>query len=310
MAPAQAARPLEPAGARAGAGGRPAGAGGLRERAGAGPGRVVASRPHRALGLRLEHRAAGARGRARGGGARGRRRLAGQHVPVPRAKPVRVGAPAAVRRTDLHHRLHLYRSLAVRGPDPERAARGHGLGACRLLVPADPLAGRRDRGHDAGALPLRLSARARRLPRAVHLHARRQPHPRPRPLEQLPRGRRAARPPGDRRRRGLGPDGGPGRFRHRPVFRGQHLHDRHLSHLVRARPAGRRGPAGSRADAGRAARAGGRALVAGPRALSAHRPVAAAPQLRSARRLGGARMSRPARCRSFWASACRSWTSR
>ncbi len=310
MAAAEAARPLEPAGARAGAGGRPAGAGGVRERAGAGRGRVVASRPHRALGLRLGYRPLGAGRRARGGGAWGRRRLAGQHVRVPGAQPVRVGAAAAVRRADLHHRLHLYRSFAVRWAGPDHIARGHGLGAGGLLVPCDPLARRRDHGHDAGALPLCLPARARRLPRAVHLHARRQPDAGARALEQLPRGRGAARPAGDRRRRGAGADGGAGRFRHGPVLRRQHLHDRHLSHLVRARRAGRRGPARGRPDAGRAARArqpsagrgAARAISTPPSRGCDPATICAAP--------GVLWPSRPARCRWRSASACRSSTSR
>ena len=157
-----------------------------------------------------------------------------------------------------------------------------------LLVPADPIARRRDHGHDPGALPLRLPAGARRVPRAVHLHDRRQPHARARPLGQLHRRRRAARPAGDRRRRGAGADGGPGRFRHRAVLRRQHLHDRDLPHLVLARRAGRGGAAGGRPDDGRLPGPGARAALARPRPLPAHGALAPAPLLPAEPRPRGA----------------------
>ena len=284
--------------------GRVAGAGRAGQPAGAERRDLGAPGQHRAPELPAEHARARARRRVRRAGDRGRHGVAGQHVHLPRPPPVRMGAAAAARRPGLHHRLHLHRSPGVRRAGARPAARGDRLDPRRLLVPADPLARRRDRGHEPRALPLRLSARARRVPRAVHLHARRQPDAWPRAMGQLLRDRGAAGPAGDRRRRRARADGDPRRLRHRAVLRRRHLHDRHLSHLVRARRADCGRAARRRADAVRAARAHARARQQGARQVSAHRAVAPALDLsierpaRPARELrlraaGGARLRRP-----------------
>ena len=199
--------------------------------------------------------------------------------------------------------------LQYAGPVQTTLREVMGWSRARLLVSADPIARRRDHGHDPGALPLRLPAGARRLPRAVHLHDRRQPDARARPLGQLHRRRRAARPAGDRRRRGAGADGGPGRFRHRAVLRRQHLHHRDLPHLVLARRAGRGGAAGGRPDDGRLPGPGARAALSRPGPLPAHGALAPAPLLPAEPRRARSWRCSPAWRRSRSASACRWWSS-
>ena len=122
--------------------------------------------------------AAGVGRRARRDRDRRRHGLARQHVQLPRPPPVRMGAAAAVRGAGLHHRLHLHRPPAVRRAGADALRDAIGWGRADYWFPQIRSLGGAVVVHDARALSLRLSAGARRVPRAVGLRARGQPHAR------------------------------------------------------------------------------------------------------------------------------------
>ena len=196
--------------------------------------------------------------------------------------------------------------LAFAGPVQGALAPGHRLEPRRLLVPRSRLGRRRRPPLHAGALSLRLSRRAHRLPQPVAAADRGEPHPGPRPVAHLLRRRPAAGAARHRRRRGAGAARGARRFRHRPVLRRADADDGDLSDLVR--PGQSRGRGADRAGPDRHRRPPDpdRAPFARPRPLP-HR-LEPAPPGRSRRACvlaGGRPRSRPARCPSSWASSCR-----
>ncbi len=171
--------------------------------------------------------------------------MADHHVPVSRPPRVRLGAVAAAGDAGLRHRLCLYRHAGVRRPGAGDGARAVRLGnPPGLLVSRDPLSRRRHRDDDPGAVPLRLSAVAGRVPGAVGLRAGSQPHPGPRSVERFLRRGPAVGPPGHRRRRVAGADGDPQRFRHGGFLRRPHIHRRYLRCLAQHEQRLRGGAAG------------------------------------------------------------------
>ena len=174
---------------------------GARGPAGGGRGRPRARPIGRYLGapvldgpaaLYRGHPAVDGRRRPRHADHRGRHRLAGHHVPLPGPEAVRMGAAAADGGAGLRHRLRLHRHSGICRAGAGAAARRIRLERqAGLLVPRDPIDGRRRLDDDAGALPLRLSAVARGVSRAVGLRARGQPDPGARAVAELLLGRPA-----------------------------------------------------------------------------------------------------------------------
>ena len=171
----------------------------------------------------------------------------------------RMGALAAARCAGVCHRLRLYRLAGICRAIADGVARSLRLAVhARLLVSQYPNHRRRCRDDDAGLLPICLSAHPRRLRQPVGLPAGGQPRSGPRRLGQFLHRRPADGAPGDRRRPVAGADGDAGRFRHGAVFRGRHLHHRHLPGLAGRQRAGGGAdggdsdPAGPRSDLDRA----------------------------------------------------------
>ncbi len=218
-----------------------AGPAGLHRPADRGP--VGASGQHRPAGISAQQRAALPGRRGGDSGARRRRRLAGDHVPLPRAAPVELGAGAAAGDARLRAGLRLHRLPPGVRPAPDASARADRLGMARLLVPEHPLAGRCDLRPDRRPLSLCLRARPRRVRRAVIVRAGGEPDPGLHADRRLPPCRPAAGSSGHRRRPRLRHDGDAGRFRRGGLLRAAHLHHRHLSRLVCPGQPGRRGPA-------------------------------------------------------------------
>ena len=133
----------------------------------------------------------------------------------------------------------------------------------------------------AGALSLRLSRRAHRLPDPVARADRGEPHPGPRPVAHLLRRRPAAGAARHRRRRRAGAARSARRLRHRPVLRRADADDGDLSDLVRPRQSRGRGADRAGADRHRRPPDPDRAPFARPRALP-HR-LQPAPSGRSCR---------------------------
>ncbi len=116
----------------------------------------------------------------------------------------------------------------------------------RLLVSRDPLARGGHRGADGGALPVRLPAVARRLPRAVGLQLRGGAGAGGGALRPLLARGPAAGAAGDRGGHGHRDDGDGQRLRHRRLFRGADADHGHLQRLaagLRTWAARRRWPA-------------------------------------------------------------------
>ena len=112
----------------------------------------------------------------------------------------------------------------------------------RLPAPGGALHGGGDRGAHARAVPVRVRARARRVPRAVARHDGGGAHARPQPRARDPARRAAAGPARAGRRRGARDDGGARRLRRRQPPQLPRDDRRDLPRLVRrVRPRG--GPA-------------------------------------------------------------------
>ena len=194
--------------------------------------------------------------------------LAGDDVPVPGPRHLRVGAAAAACHAHLCHRLYLCGTARFRGSRSIRAARLVRLGAGRLLVCVDPVAWRRHRRFQPRPLPLCLHARARGVHRAVGVRSRGQPHAGRYALAELSTRGPAAGATGHRGRLGIGLDGNAKRFRRRAAFRDRYIHDRDLSRLVRPRRACGRGATRRSAASLRVSSVMDRAGLARPSALS------------------------------------------
>ena len=256
---------------------------------------MVAPRRHGPAWLHRQHAGAGRAHRSRRRVRRHAHRLAGLAPALPRGPGVRVGADAAAGDAGVRDGLCLHRLAGIRGPGPDDAARCIRLVARRLLLPRRALASRRGGDVRADALPLRLSARPHRIPRAAGLAQRGGADDGPDAGAGILAGRPAARAACGRRRHRAGADGNAGRLRHRRVLRRRHVHHRHLPRVVLARRSCRR-----RATVDAAARRRGRggdagtlvaARGAGHRRHPAAQPAAAgapSPHRRARRRCHGA----------------------
>jgi len=187
----------------------------------------------------------GCRSRRRGG--RRDDRLADRHARISRPPRLRVGPGVAARRAGLCDGLRVHRFPAVRRAGADLPARQLWLGARRLLVSRHPHLARCHSDVRLRALSLRLSAGAHRFPGAGERHAGSGTYAGHGAVAGLLCRIAAAGPPGHRGRYCAGPDGNPGRLRHRSLFCSQYLHYRHLPRLVLAgrprgcRPTGRHG---------------------------------------------------------------------
>ena len=146
-------------------------------------------------------------------------------------------AGAALRRACLPHRLRLYGLPGLCGAGAGRAARCLRLAdAAGLLVPRDPLHGRRHRGDGRGALPLRLHDGADGLQTDAAHALRDRAGARPGPV---PHRRTAAGEARHRRRPRAGADGDGLRLRHGRLLRAGDADSRNLQRLARyEQPAG------------------------------------------------------------------------
>ncbi len=226
-------------------------------------GYLVAPRADGAARLPREHAAARAAGRRRGRHRRHRDRVADRAAALPRQPDLRLGAAPAARDAGLRDGLRVHRCLAVRGAGADGVARGLRLVPRRLSFPRGAL-GRRRRGDvRVHALPVRVPARAHRVPRAPAGAGRGGAHAGPRPPPGVLARGDAAGPAGDRRRHRARADGDARRLRHGRLLRRGHVHHRHLPGLVLARRPGRRGA--TRHRAARFRRAGARARAHVPR---------------------------------------------
>ena len=222
--------------------------------------------------------------------ARGRPRRARLLLRLPGPALARLGAGAAAGDAGLRARLRA--AGAVRRVRSVRRA------------PAGGAVDRRgDRGAHARALPVRVRARPRRVPRPVAPGARGGPHARPLLRRGGPAGGDPARAPGAGRRRGARGDGGAGGLRRRQPAQLPRAHRRDLPRLVRdVRPGGgaaaghRAGDAGGRARRARALRPRARALRPGPVARRGGDPAAPA----RARRVARGRRCRRCCWRRWW----------
>ena len=196
-----------------------------------------------------------AAGRRRCRHRRHRDRVADRAAALPRQPDLRLGAAPAARDAGLRDGLRVHRRAAVRGAGADGVARGVRLVPRRLSFPRGAL-GRRGGGDvRVHALPVRLPARAHRVPRAPAGAGRGGAHAGPRPSPGVLARGGAAGPAGDRRRHRARADGDACRLRHRRLLRRRHLHHRHLPGLVLAGRPGRRGAARHRAARLRRARA-------------------------------------------------------
>ena len=207
-------------------------------------GNLAAPGGHGAARIRGQHPLAvpgGRPGHGPGGGGYG---LADGHAPLSRPGRVRVGPGAAPGGAGLCAGLRLYGPAAVRRPGADLVAGDLRLEQGRLLVPRGAQPPRRRRHVRVHPLRLRLSAGPGGFPGAGLGHAGSGADARCGALGQLLPRLPAPGPAGHRGRRFPGPDGNPGRLRHRRLLRRADLHHRHLPGLVLFGRPHRRGPAG------------------------------------------------------------------